>query len=114
VRPEWGSRKGNDNMSRERRRLFQEEESPAEPGRFGCPMLVRTYAAGAGRRFPPMRCCLGWALHDDLDAARCRATDVVTDCWQEHPERTPMVALPGADPGVAAETLPAPAKVAGD
>lgn len=108
-------------MSRERRRLFQEEESPAEPGRFGCPMLVRTHAAlRAGATIPAMRCSLGWALHDELDAARCRATEVLTDCWQAHPERTPMVALlgaearNGAEPGVGAEPLPATAKVAGD
>lgn len=87
-------------MSRERRRLFQEEESPAEPGRYGCPMLVRARMGRAGVPLPAMRCSLGWALHDDLDAARCRATDAVCDCWKQHPERTPMVALDGGDPGV--------------
>ena len=46
---------------------------------------------------PRVRCALGWALHNDLEVARCAATDVVTDCWKEHPERTPVVVLPGAE-----------------
>src|SRR5215204_1275340 len=61
-------------MSRERRRLFQEEESMAEPGRYGCPMLARA------RRFSPIqenetqwRCSLGWALRGELDVACCLA-----------------------------------------
>jgi len=90
-------------MSRERRRLFHEEESPAEPGRFGCPMLTRghrTHPVRAGQ--PMMRCCLGWALHDELDVERCLATEAVIDCWKEHPERTPVVVLKpakGPEPG---------------
>ena len=88
-------------MSRERRRLFQEEESPAEPGRFGCPMLSRGHGPhpiDAGR--PLMRCQLGWALRDDLEIARCSATEAVIDCWKVHPERTPLVVLtPAGAPG---------------
>lgn len=93
-------------MSRERRRLFQEEESPAEPGRYGCPMLVRAREDRAARPLPAMRCSLGWALHDEVDAARCRATDAVSDCWKQHPERTPMVALDGGESGVEDQVEP--------
>jgi len=81
-------------MGRERRRLFQEEESPAEPGRFGCPMLSREHRSlltDVGR--PLMRCQLGWALHDDVEIARCNATEAVIDCWKVHPERMPLVEL---------------------
>jgi hypothetical protein len=101
-------------MSRERRRLFPEEEAPAEPGRYGCPMLIRSrvYLPGATR--PVMRCALGWALHNELEVARCAATDVVTDCWKVHPERTPVVVLPVAEAGTGADPAPAAAKVAGD
>src|SRR5688572_16005655 len=67
-------------MSRERRRLFQEEESMAEPGRYGCPMLARA------RRFSPIqenetqwRCSLGWALRGELDVACYLATESATD-----------------------------------
>jgi hypothetical protein len=81
-------------MSRERRRLFREEESPVEPGRFGCPMLVR------GHRHHPvephgiiMRCSLGWAVHDDVEVQRCQLTESVADCWKVHPERMPLVVL---------------------
>lgn len=102
-------------MSRERRRLL-EEESPAEPGRYGCPMLVRsTFDPRAGVTIPTRRCSLGWAIHDEVDAARCRATESANDCWQLHPERTPVVALPVAEAAMAAEPLPTAAiKVAGD
>ena len=102
-------------MSRERRRLFQEEEPLAEPGRYGCPMLVRThlYPSRQATR-PVMRCALGWALHNELEVARCVATDLVTDCWKVHPERTPVVVLPVAEAGTGVEPEPAPAKVAGD
>ncbi|MCC6313719.1 MAG: hypothetical protein IT337_06875 [Thermomicrobiales bacterium] len=48
-----------------------------------------------------MRCSLGWALPDELEAARCRATDGVIDCWKMHPERTPLIAVPGSDLGAA-------------
>jgi len=44
-----------------------------------------------------MRCSLGWALHDGLEVARCQATDVLTDCWKVHPERTPVVAETATD-----------------
>jgi hypothetical protein len=81
-------------MSRERRRLFQEEEPMAEPGRYGCPMLARA------RRFSPIqvngpqwRCSLGWALRGELDVACCLATESATDCWKVHPERKPIVEL---------------------
>ena len=81
-------------MSLERRRLFPTEEPPAEPGRFGCPMLTRTrlFLPPNAER-PVMRCALGWALHNAADVARCVATDVVTDCWKIHPERSPVVVL---------------------
>lgn len=81
-------------MSRERRRLFQEEESPAEPGRFGCPMLSRAHRGHPVQAGKPMhRCNLGWSIDDDLAVARCRATEAVADCWKEHPERTPVIAV---------------------
>jgi hypothetical protein len=108
------SQRGVGLMSHERRRLFLEEESPAEPGRYGCPMLMRTrlYLSPDGSRSMP-RCALGWALHNELEAARCAATDVMTDCWKVHPERTPVVMLPIAESGGRIEPEPA-AKVAGD
>ncbi len=101
-------------MSRERRPLFLEEEPSAEPGRYGCPMLFRTRFRLPGSDRPAMRCGLGWALHNELEAARCAATDVVTDCWKVHPERTPVVVLPAVEAGAEVEPEPAPAKVAGD
>ena len=101
-------------MSRERRRLFLEEEPTAEPGRYGCPMLVRTRFYRPGSARPAMRCALGWALHNELEVARCAATDAVTDCWKIHPERTPVVVLATAEAGAASDPDPAPAKVAGD
>ena len=100
-------------MSRERRRLFQPEEPSAEPGRYGCPMLFRTrLRLSPDLNRPVMRCALGWALHNELEAARCAATDAVTDCWKVHPERTPVVALPATDSVPDGES--APEKVAGD
>ena len=101
-------------MSRERRRLFPEEEGPAEPGRYGCPMLIRSRVYLPGVTRPVMRCALGWALHTELEVARCAATEAVTDCWKVHPERTPVVVLPVAAAGTEVEPEPAPAKVAGD
>jgi hypothetical protein len=99
-------------MSRERRRVLDDEE-PAEPGRFGCPMLTRTrFGWPLSESAPVMRCSLGWALHDDVEVARCRATDVVIDCWKAHPERTPVVALPSPAEPDAAESIGA--KIAGD
>ena len=75
-------------MSRERRSLFQVEEPTAEPGRFGCPMLVRAHCGPLrGRAEPVFRCSLGWALHGEEEVALCRATDAVPDCWKAHPER---------------------------
>ena len=80
-------------MSRVRRRLFSEEEQTAEPGRYGCPMLVRAHFGSLrGRVEPVYRCSLGWALHGEDDVSRCRATDAVPDCWKVHPERFPAVA----------------------
>lgn len=61
-----------------------------------------------------MRCSLGWSLHNELEAARCVATDVVTDCWKVHPERTPVVVLPAAEAGSVSDRASVPAKVAGD
>ena len=81
-------------MSREQRRLFQEEESPVEPGRFGCPMLNRGHRSHpVDARLPIIRCSIGWAIHGDIEVQRCQATESVTDCWKAHPERTPMVVL---------------------
>ena len=80
-------------MSRERRRLFPTEEQTAEPGHFGCPMLVRAHCGPLrGRAEPVYRCSLAWALHGQDDVMRCRATDTVNDCWQMHPERLLAVA----------------------
>jgi hypothetical protein len=95
VSDETGScqKKGGLTMSRERRRLFLEEEQTAEPGRFGCPMLVRAHCGPLrGSIEPVYRCSLAWALHGEDDVIRCRATDVVTDCWKVHPERLLAVA----------------------
>lgn len=90
-------------MSRERRRLFQEEESPVEPGRYGCPMLIRAHRTHPLRANQPMmRCSLGWALHGEIEVERCLATEAVMDCWKEHPERMPVVVLMparGPEPG---------------
>lgn len=102
-------------MSRERRRFFLEEEPPAEPGHYGCPMLVRTrFHVPAESVRPVMRCALGWALHNELEVTRCVATDVVMDCWKLHPELTPVVVLPVAEAGAETELDPTSAKVAGD
>jgi hypothetical protein len=81
-------------MSRERRRLFQEEELPAEPGRFGCPMLTRGHRANPDdATLPIARCSNGWAIHGEVEIQRCLTTEAVLDCWKVHPERTPIVAL---------------------
>ena len=84
-------------MSRERRRLFPqagEEESLAEPGRYGCPMLARARHFPRLTTAPRWRCSLGWALHGEMDVACCLATESATDCWKVHPERKPIVELP--------------------
>lgn len=103
-------------MSRERRRLFLEEETAAEPGRYGCPMLVRARIGSLpGVASPTMRCSLGWALHDGLEAARCAATEEVTDCWKAHPERAPVVVLrTGERASAEPESTPESIRVAGD
>lgn len=81
-------------MSRERRSPFVGEGDEAEPGHFGCPMLMRSrFFFPSNPDHPAMRCALGWALRTKLDVARCIATDAVTDCWKVHPERTPEVAV---------------------
>ncbi len=76
-------------MSRERRRLvLDEDERTAEPGRFGCPMLVRAHCGPLrGKADPLFRCSLGWAIHGEADVCRCRLTDTVPECWKVHPER---------------------------
>lgn len=80
-------------MSRERRSLFLTEEVTAEPGRFGCPMLVRAHCGPLrGRAEPVYRCSLGWALHGEDEVVLCRATDAVPDCWKAHPERLEALA----------------------
>lgn len=102
-------------MTRERRWLFQEEEPPAEPGRYGCPMLVRSRFVPTRTTDPMMRCSLGWALHNEREAARCTLVEVVADCWKGHPERAELVLLPIAIArGEVPETDPAVIKVAGD
>lgn len=80
-------------MSRERRPLFHEEEQTAEPGQFGCPMLVRGHRSHPVDDRPMWRCHLGWSLRSELDVARCSATNSATDCWKVHPERTPLVVV---------------------
>ena len=82
-------------MSRERRGLFVIEEPSAEPGTYGCPMLVRgrqTDPTNATRPF--WRCSLGWSVHGETEAAYCQATESVDDCWKSHPERTPILEFP--------------------
>ena len=102
-------------MSRERRRLFLAEEPSAEPGRYGCPMLFRTrFHLTPDAVRPVARCALRWAVHNEIEAARCAATDAVTDCWKVHPERTPVVVLPTAETQAEADAIAMPAKVAGD
>ena len=87
-------------MSRERRRLL-EEESTAEPGRYGCPMLTRGHRSHPlDPNRPLWRCSLGWALRGELDVANCIATEAVSDCWKVHPERKPIVALPTRERGM--------------
>jgi hypothetical protein len=73
--------------------------APSDEGRvetigFGCPMLIRAAAdhpVHSGDIL--MRCALGWSIRDDLDCARCAATNAVQDCWRVHPERTPVVSV---------------------
>lgn len=98
-------------MGRERRRLFQPEEQTAEPGRFGCPMLVRAHCGPLrGEVDPVYRCCLGWALRGETDVMRCRATDAAPDCWKVHPERLPAL----AELEVGEVVVEAPVGIAGD
>ncbi|MEZ4499587.1 MAG: hypothetical protein R2839_05825 [Thermomicrobiales bacterium] len=81
-------------MSRERRGLFLVEEPSAEPGQYGCPMLMRTSRPHpVDRNRPFWRCSLGWAVRTDDDIASCQATESVSDCWKAHPERKPLVAV---------------------
>ena len=73
----------------------------------GCPMLIR--ASAPHPTIPGailMRCALGWSLHDALDCGRCAETSAVVDCWQVHPELTPVVELP--DSAETIEAVPAP------
>ena len=80
-------------MSREQRRLFLVEESSAEPGQFGCPMLarVRQTSLVEGQAW---RCALAWSLHESGDVAKCQATESVSECWKSHPERRPVANFP--------------------
>ena len=98
-------------MSRERRRLFLPEEQTAEPGRFGCPMLVHAHCGPLrGRTEPVYRCSLGWALHCEDDVLRCSLTEIVNDCWKVHPERLPVL----AEIEVLAVGDETPVRIAGD
>ncbi len=81
-------------MIRAPRSLFLAEEQTAEAGHYGCPMLKRTrFYPSKDSSQPAMRCNLGWAVHNEVEMARCMATDVLNDCWKVHPERTPVVTL---------------------
>jgi hypothetical protein len=98
-------------MSRARRRLFPEEEQTAEPGRFGCPMLVRAHCGPLrGRTEPVFRCSLGWAIHGEADVGRCRLIETSNDCWKVHPERLPAM----AEIEVIEVVGHAPVRIAGD
>jgi|GEM_PF-889274 len=104
-------------MGRERRPLFPEEESMAEPGNFGCPMLIRPHHDLGGRSVPTMRCALGWALHNEAEIDRCAATGSVVECWKVDPALIEVVPRPGPRPHVvpepAAESLEI-VRIAGD
>lgn len=55
---------------------------------FGCPMLTRTQLGmpfAQGQRAP--RCSMGWAVHNEEEAALCMRTPDRVDCWKENPER---------------------------
>lgn len=55
---------------------------------FGCPMLTRTGLGmpfAQGQRAP--RCAMGWALHDEDEAALCMRTPNMLQCWKDDPER---------------------------
>lgn len=105
-------------MGREHRSLFLQEEAAAEPGRYGCPMLVRPHHDLAPERTPRMRCSLGWALHNESEIGRCIETVAVSDCWKAAPEA--VVVIPpatGASSRQAAADVDADtrmARVAGD
>jgi hypothetical protein len=105
-------------MSREPRPLFQEEEAVSEPGRFGCPMLVRPHHDLAPEQTPPMRCSLGWALHNEREITRCIETVNVADCWKTAPEA--VVVIPPATGSTSGQRTREPAadahieRVAGD
>lgn len=77
----------------------------------GCPMLVHAatpHPLEPGRIY--MRCALGWSVYSRLHQARCAATRAVEDCWQEHPEKTPIVDVVPVMP----VHLPTVGKVAAD
>ncbi|MDQ2684055.1 MAG: hypothetical protein M3Y37_11065 [Chloroflexota bacterium] len=68
------------------------DEAASEQIHAGCPMLIRAAAAHPLLEDRPfMRCALGWSIYSMLAQARCAATRAVQDCWQEHPERTPLL-----------------------
>ncbi|CAA9563780.1 MAG: hypothetical protein AVDCRST_MAG70-1875 [uncultured Thermomicrobiales bacterium] len=87
-------------MDQERRSLFPEEEAVAEPGIYGCPMLIRPHHDLGGRRVPTMRCALGWALHDEGEIDRCARTGSVAECWKVDPALIEVVPRPGPRPHV--------------
>lgn len=72
--------------------LFLVSEDGAEEGRYGCPMLIPTRLMLGNPPRNVMRCHLGWALRTDEHTARCLGTEDQNDCWQLHPERTPVAA----------------------
>ena len=73
-------------MSRPQRPASRQEEDVAEAVRFGCPMLYRARTIPAPG-VPPMRCHLGWALHNQEEIERCLDTESVEECWRMHLER---------------------------
>lgn len=80
-------------MSRGRRGLFVLEEPVEDSGQFGCPMLSRCRFNPVAPDQPAWRCQLGWAIHGADEAANCKATESVADCWKVHPERLPIVEI---------------------
>ena len=59
----------DEGMSRPKRPASRQEEDVAEAVRFGCPMLYRARTIPAPG-VPPMRCHLGWALHNQEEIER--------------------------------------------
>jgi hypothetical protein len=68
------------------------ERADGDAFEAGCPMLIHAAAPNpvdGSRVF--MRCALGWSVFTSLSQARCAATHLVENCWQAHPEKTPLI-----------------------